>query len=107
MDAISTTDTFGAPVQLSSSHAVIEPSFDGPNEGLPTVDFDMTLIACDEDLDNDVFSSDCISNITDLKSLADESTIYEVRCSAFLSNFCQLMFEFIGRLSGYSAVPYR
>ncbi|KAG2041516.1 hypothetical protein BDR03DRAFT_725133 [Suillus americanus] len=84
-DAISTTKAFGAPAQPSSSRAVIEstePAFDGPTKGLSTIDSDTTLIAWDEDLAKDVFSGDCVSDITDLdsESLADESTFYEDDC---------------------------
>ncbi|KAG1858387.1 hypothetical protein DFJ58DRAFT_306047 [Suillus subalutaceus] len=86
-DAISTTKAFGAPAQPSSSRAVIEstePAFDGPTEGLSTIDSDMTLIACDEDSAKDIFSGDCVSDTTDLdsESLADESTLYEDDCQA-------------------------
>ncbi|KAG2076001.1 hypothetical protein BDR04DRAFT_812513 [Suillus decipiens] len=98
--AIVTTKAFGAPAQSSSSRAVIEsaePAFDGPTEGLSTVDSDTTLMACDEDWDKNVFSSDCISDTTDLdsESLADESTLCEVS-SMFLYHFRQLIFGCIG-----------
>ncbi|KAG1858407.1 hypothetical protein DFJ58DRAFT_726661 [Suillus subalutaceus] len=86
-DAISTTKAFGAPAQPSSSRAVIEstePAFDGPTEGLSTIDSDTTLIACDKDSAKDIFSGDCVSDTTDLdsESLADESTLYEDDCQA-------------------------
>jgi hypothetical protein len=82
-DTISTSKAFGAPAQQSSSPAVIEstePAFDGPTEGLSTVDSDMTLIGCDDDLAKDVFSGDGVSDL-DSEWLADESTFYEVRSS--------------------------
>jgi hypothetical protein len=82
-DTISTSKAFGALAQPSSSPAVIEstePAFDGPTEGLSTIDSDMTLIGCDDDLAKDVFSSDGVSDL-DSGWLADESTFYEVRSS--------------------------
>ncbi|KAG1879347.1 hypothetical protein C8R48DRAFT_758681 [Suillus tomentosus] len=82
-DAIATTKAFGTPVQPSSSRAVtesIEPAFDGPTEGLFTIDSDTTLIASDEYLDEDVFFGDCVSDTTDLDSLADGSTFHEEDC---------------------------
>ncbi|KAG1796767.1 uncharacterized protein HD556DRAFT_283881 [Suillus plorans] len=82
-DAIATTKAFGTPVQPSSSHAVtesIEPAFDGPTEGLFIIDSDTTLIASGEYFDEDVFFGDCVSDTTDLDSLADESTFYEEDC---------------------------
>ncbi|KAG1774311.1 hypothetical protein EV702DRAFT_541686 [Suillus placidus] len=86
-DAISTTKAFGAPAQPSSSRVVIEstePAFDGPTEGLSTIDSDTTLIARDEDLAKDVFFGDRISDTTDLDSewLADENTLHEDDCQA-------------------------
>ncbi|KAG2348513.1 hypothetical protein BDR05DRAFT_995888 [Suillus weaverae] len=86
-DAISTTKAFGAPAQPSSSRVVIEstePAFEGPTEGLSTIDSDTTLIARDEDLAKDVFFGDRISDTTDLDSewLADEITLHEDDCQA-------------------------
>ncbi|KAG1759041.1 hypothetical protein EDD22DRAFT_907887 [Suillus occidentalis] len=81
-DTISTTKALGAPAQPYSSPAVIEstePAFDGPTEGLSTLDSDMTLIGRDEDLAKDVFSGDGVSDL-DSEWLADESTFYEHDC---------------------------
>ncbi|KIK45810.1 hypothetical protein CY34DRAFT_486668 [Suillus luteus UH-Slu-Lm8-n1] len=82
VDTISTSKAFGAQAQPFSLPAMIEstePAFDGPAEGLSTVDSDMTLIGRDEDLAKDVFSGDGVSDL-DSEWLADESTFYEHDC---------------------------
>ncbi|KAG2115504.1 hypothetical protein DEU56DRAFT_919358 [Suillus clintonianus] len=77
LDATSTTKAFGTPARPSSSRAVIEstePTFEAPTKGLSTTDSDTTLIADDEELAKDVF---CCDRVSDVESLADESTFYE------------------------------
>ncbi|KAG2149355.1 hypothetical protein DEU56DRAFT_61258 [Suillus clintonianus] len=74
LDAISTTKAFGTPARSSSSRAVIEstePTFEAPTKDLSTTDSDTTLIAHDAEL-----------AVSDVESLADESTFYEDDCQA-------------------------
>ncbi|KAG2126541.1 hypothetical protein DEU56DRAFT_541327 [Suillus clintonianus] len=83
LDAISTTKAFGVAARPSSSCAVIESTettFEAPTKGLSTTDSDTTLIAHDEEfkLAKDVFFCDRVS---DVESLTDEVTFYEVRSS--------------------------